>query len=421
VKPGGADIIVVPCGDDAVERLLALSPDGLDSVPVSTLMPGGNSQGLGTSLPVLLWGAGRDATRSPFVERRGDGAVVFNADIFASSFFMLSRWEEYHGAVRDDHDRFPASACLAFRQSFLDRPIVDEYAVILAEWLKVPFPRWKGHAKKLSIELSHDIDVIQPFGTPLAGLRKAVDLAVMKRQPWDALRTMAQVVGLREKSYINRIFHLADLSSEYHFPSVFNFMAAAPTQWDDGYDLSDPLVRTIIQKLSAEGFEIGFHPSYRTMDNPALLAREKEHFDAVVGPGKHGVRQHYLRLRVPASWRTLEKLGFAYDSTLGFADHEGFRAGTCRRFRPFDIENDRTLDLWEVPLIVMDATLRGYRGFTPGQGKERILELAKKCMGVGGTLTLLWHNSSFTDAWKPWGLMYPEALKDLSDMVSGLA
>ena len=421
VKPGGADIIVVPCGNDAVERLLSLSPNGLDAVPVSTLMPGGNIPGLSTSLPVLFWGVGRDSTRSPFVERRGDGAVVFNADIFAGSFFMLSRWEEYIGKVRDDHDRFPATASVAFRQSFLDRPIVDEYAVILAEWLKVPFPRWKGHSRKLSIELSHDIDVIQSFGTPLAGLRKAIDLALMKRQPWDAARTLAQIVGLREKSSISKIYHLANLSSEHHFPSVFNFMAAAPTQWDDGYSLSDPLVRTVIQTLSAEGFEIGFHPSYRTMDNPALLAREKEHFDAVVGPGKHGVRQHYLRFRVPATWRNLEKLGFAYDSTLGFADHEGFRAGTCRRFRPFDVELDRTLDLWEVPLIVMDATLHRYRGLTPVQGKERILELAKRCMSVGGTLTLLWHNSSFSDSWKPWGQMYAEVLKDLSGMVSGPA
>jgi hypothetical protein len=55
------------------------------------------------------------------------------------------------------------------------------------------------------------------------------------------------------------------------------------------------------------------------------------------------------------------------------------------------------------------------------QGKERILELAKRCMSVGGTLTLLWHNSSFNDSWKPWGQMYAEVLKDLSGMVSGPA
>jgi hypothetical protein len=180
-------------------------------------------------------------------------------------------------------------------------------------------------------------------------------------------------------------------------------------------------VKTIIQKLSVAGFEIGFHPSYRTMDDPVLLAREKENFDAVVGPGKHGARQHYLRFRVPDSWRNLERLGFAYDSTLGFADHEGFRAGTCRRFRPFDVQFDRSLELWELPLIVMDATLNRYRGLTPMQGKERILELARRCMSVGGTLTLLWHNSSFNDSWGPWGQMYSEVLKDLSDMVSSLA
>jgi hypothetical protein len=346
---------------------------------------------------------------------------VFNADIFAGSFFMLSRWEEYLGKVRDDHDRFPATASVAFRQSFLDRPIVDEYAVILAEWLKALFPRWESPSRKLSIELSHDIDLVQQFETTLAGLRSAMDFTVVKRQPWAAVQTLAQIVGLRKDPYTSGIFHLASLSRKYNFPSVFNFMAGARSQWDEGYNLSDPLVTTIIQKLSAAGFEIGFHPSYRTMDDPLLLAREKENFDAVVGPGKHGARQHYLRFRVPTSWRNLEQLGFAYDSTLGYADHEGFRAGTCRRFRPFDVQLDRALEMWELPLIVMDATLNRYRGLTPQQGKEKILELAKRSMSVGGTLTILWHNSSFNYSWKPWGQMYPEALKHLSDMVSGVA
>ena len=97
------------------------------------------------------------------------------------------------------------------------------------------------------------------------------------------------------------------------------------------------------------------------------------------------------------------------------------KASTCRRFRPFDVQFDRSLELWELPLIVMDATLNRYRGLTPMQGKERILELARRCMSVGGTLTLLWHNSSFNDSWGPWGQMYSEVLKDLSDMVSSLA
>jgi hypothetical protein len=91
VRPGEIDIIVTRCSDDAVDRLLALSPDSLDWVPGSSLLPGEKSEAWSTLVPVLLWGAGRSAERSPFVERRGDGAVVFNADIFAGSFFMLDR------------------------------------------------------------------------------------------------------------------------------------------------------------------------------------------------------------------------------------------------------------------------------------------------------------------------------------------
>ncbi len=108
-----------------------------------------------------------------------------------------------------------------------------------------------------------------------------------------------------------------------------------------------------------------------------------------------------------------------YDSTLGYADHEGFRGGTCWSFRPFDIENDRVLDLWEVPLIVMDVTLRNYRGFTPTEAKVRILELAERVKRVGGTLTILWHNTSLYESWKDWGSMYFEVLKMISSAMPG--
>lgn len=55
-------------------------------------------------------------------------------DIFAASFFMLTRWEEYVNKARDSHNRFPATESLAYKQGFLDRPIVNEY---LEEFKKI--------------------------------------------------------------------------------------------------------------------------------------------------------------------------------------------------------------------------------------------------------------------------------------------
>ena len=101
---------------------------------------------------------------------------------------------------------------------------------------------------------------------------------------------------------------------------------------------------------------------------------------------------------------------------MTYADHEGFRWGTGNAFRPFDAEQDRELDLWARPLIVMDGTLRQYRGLAPAQGEARILELARRCKQVEGMFTLLWHNSSLDGEWHPWRTVYRRALEQLARM-----
>ena len=57
--------------------------------------------------------------------------ITCGIDIFASSFFMLTRWEEYVNKNRDNHDRFPVYESLAFKNKFLGRPIVNEYVEML--------------------------------------------------------------------------------------------------------------------------------------------------------------------------------------------------------------------------------------------------------------------------------------------------
>jgi hypothetical protein len=109
-------------------------------------------------------------------------------------------------------------------------------------------------------------------------------------------------------------------------------------------------------------------------------------------------------------------VGLQCDTTMGYPDQEGFRCGTCHRFHPFDVEQDRELKIWEQPLIVMDGALHTYRGFSPEQGEARILELAARCKQVEGTFTLLWHNSALDWEWSPWKKVYERVLSQLATL-----
>jgi len=162
--------------------------------------------------------------------------------------------------------------------------------------------------------------------------------------------------------------------------------------------------------LQDHGVETGIHPAYDTFLNPEQLKMEVRSLKKVLGPQPLGGRQHYLRW-CPTTWLHWESCGLAYDSTVGYAEHIGFRAGTCFPYRPWLILENREAKLIEIPLLVMDGTLMKYMGMTPQQGFESVIDCVNRCRVVGGVFTLLWHNHSLIDPL--YGDLYPQILQYL--------
>ncbi len=415
-------VVVIPCAQDAFDRLLQRPPGTLDTLPPEQAFPADAPSPLAESIPILFWGAGRRRTARPLVARRDGGGLILYADLIAAAFFMLSRWEETVVPSRDEHGRFPAVAGVAYKQGFLLRPIVDEYALLLRAWLAALSPRREPRPRHFAVRLSHDIDHVRPFPTWKQGMRVLGGDLLKRRSLSQARRTLSALVTqtLRpaHTAELKAVADLADLAARHNLKAVFYFMAADPAPYDSGYDPARPPVRSLLKRLDARGFEIGLHPGYHTLGDPERLAREKARLDAILGRTDYGGRQHYLRFRVPDTWRDGERVGLAHDSTLGYADHEGFRCGTCHPFRPFDVQQNREMDLREYPPIVMDRTLRGYRRLTPDRARDRILSLARRCRRVEGTFTLLWHPAASDDDGL-WTALYREILSILSRWQEG--
>lgn len=410
-KTNNPHIIIIPCRESEWTSLLALPDNSIRWIPLDRAYPSkiGHSSIIDNLIPVLFWGEGYEDGSKPFAEYREDGTVIFYADILASTFFMLTRWEESVSYVLDQHSRFPATASVAYKQGFLDRPIVDEYAMILDAWLKMLLPGWEPKPPSFSVKLSHDIDCVRS-----ASIRTVGGDILKRRSPVKALQTTRQLIFGDIDPYLQGCYELADLSDAYGFKSAFYFMAADRSPLDNDYNPQAKPVQRLIHDLRKRGHEVGFHPSYQTFANPERFHLEKRRMDAALGDTRYGGRQHYLRFHTPETWRIWEEAGLIYDSTLSYADHEGFRCGTCHPFQPFDIELDRTLDLWEIPLIAMDGSLKQYRNLTPEEGEERIMALAQRCRAVNGIFTLLWHNTSLHGEWTPWAEMYRRVLPRLA-------
>ena len=66
--------------------------------------------------------------------------IDFDFDPLAATFFMVSRYEEYLPHRTDQHGRFSATESIAYREGFLDEPVVEQWAQMIAAALHERYP-----------------------------------------------------------------------------------------------------------------------------------------------------------------------------------------------------------------------------------------------------------------------------------------
>ena len=338
---------------------------------------------------------------TPDMERAGD-TVVVRADLVASAFFLMSRYEEVlHRELRDVHGRFPGRESLPYRAGIIDRPVIDEYGKLLRKWLNqngitmdecVPFVR--------KINLTHDVDA--PFNCrtwrnvarhTLSG-RNIFDMIREKNKPLHADLYYTFPWLLQQDKILQQSV------GEDRCQSFLFFKAGGKTKHDKPcYDLYSKDMRALFELCREQGATVGLHSSYQAGINPSLIAAEKKKLEDAVGMEMRHNRHHFLSSREPEDMEYVEKAGFTDDYTMGYADMAGFRLGTSLPVRFINPATRRLSKLMLHPLIVMDSTLNDvrYMNLSADRAEAYCRRLVQNIRQVAGELTLLWHNTSVVD------------------------
>ena len=185
--------------------------------------------------------------------------------------------------------------------------------------------------------------------------------------------------------------------------------------WPRGHDAWGKFWR----KLDPD-VRLGIHPSYRSSERPELIAEEVAVLREATDREIVTSRQHFLRLRIPDTFRALISCGIREDHSLMWADAEGFRAGTARSFRWYDVQREEVTPLRLFPPHAMDVTARYYGGLSPKQAIATWTALAAEAHASGTGLRCIWHNSNLGPwyGWLPWREAF-EASLDLSVIREG--
>ncbi|MBC6609348.1 hypothetical protein H8B15_00325 [Hymenobacter sp. BT507] len=331
----------------------------------------------------------------PLPDLLPEGRAIIHADVLSAAFFLLSGWQEYYCEERDQHGRFPYAASVQKQYDFVTIPVVNYYFDVLktavehATGQSLPPRRWTNNAPFATC-ITHDVDnLYSAWKAPAKAALQRRDWLGFGRQLWR---------HFTQKDAWDNLEEVQQAVAQYGAKSTFFFLtehrkaADAPPNAD--YRIGRLLPR--LQQLAATGTELALHGSIGTAINEIKLLLERSRLPFYT----QGNRFHYLSwvpLRTPLS---LHNAAFMYDSTLGFAEHFGFRNSYCLPFIPYDLLCDGSTNFIELPLNVMDTTLHNprYLQLDPNEVLPALLPMLLEIELFGGVCTVLWHNQNFDPA-----------------------
>jgi len=283
-------------------------------------------------------------------------------DIIAGIFFMISRWEEYVLNDRDEHNRFPTTASLAYKFNFYDRPVVNEYMVFLINMFKYLGVKLTYSIEPFHFNITHDVDSLLKWVSWNSVIRHSAGDLLKRRKIKSSFSNLYEYLKI-QLGLINdpndNYDLLMDISEDIGQKCSFYFMAAEfSNSYNDKhspYSVRKRKFNKIYRKIKSRGHIVGFHPGYNTYNNEKIWESQKKLLEKNTNEIITVGRQHYLRFKVPDTWRIWDNQGMTLDSTCGYTDKAGFRCGTGNTFPTFDILKGKTLSVAEQPLILMDS------------------------------------------------------------------
>jgi peptidoglycan/xylan/chitin deacetylase (PgdA/CDA1 family) len=296
-----------------------------------------------------------------------------NPDVWA----LFTRREEYQSIMRDKYNRFSYHAS-KYREIFT--PKSSEYLI------KNGFHAEYPDNKPFAVCLTHDIDDL--YTAKRVKVLEALGY-LRNTQFSSCIDSFSQMRS--KKLPLWNFSDIVKLEDRYDAKSSFYFMVQDRGDLDYNYDIND--CESVIGGLLDKGYEVGLHGGHKAYNDLGEIKEKKKRLEKVLNKKVTGYRNHYLRFNVPETWSLLSDAGFLYDTTLGYNDCAGFRNGMCHPFKPFDLKTNKPIEILEIPLIIMDRTLKVNMNLDNARAWEISKMLIDTVEKYEGVLTVLWHNN----------------------------
>lgn len=320
-------------------------------------------------------------------------------DIFAASFYLLCRYEEYLPHVKDEYGRFTATESLALKSGFLKQPVVDIWAYKFKAVLQEHYKDFEFPIKTYTVQPI--IDVPMAYYFKQKGLLRSIG------------GTLNDLIRLKFKRFYHRYLVMAGFkrdpydtfkwiinkqkTSKYKF--IVFFLIGDFSTYDKNINVNRKKFVSLIKSV-ADYCKVGLKASFFALHDFEILKKEKKKMESIVNYELEASRNSFSKINLPESYRNLIELEIKEDYTMGYLNQVGFRAGTCTPFLFYDLDYEVQTPLQIHSFHCIDYALLKIHSYL--DKKEELQRVIDQVKQVNGIFTPVFHNYSFGDdeRWK---------------------
>ena len=326
------------------------------------------------------------------------GTLIPGWNLFGNLFHLLTFGEEKGSFPKDSHGRFAAAFSPRLKDNLLEIPAFNEaVAAIVGAYTGLcengrPFLNLNGLLKPPIIVLSHDCDILRGndiWTQAVRGVRIFLPLAKFKPPVISNIWWIIRNAVTPRRFYYDNVTGMVDLERCFGYNSTFYIINGKGGRFGarSGFKIIPELLKDI-----PPGWDIGLHYNYDTFLNDKCFKAQIEQLNYINDSKITIGRAHYLKFDPEKSFSFLQRYGIYLDESSGYPDRIGYRNGIAGCFQAYDTALKKPLDIWEFPMIIMEAALVGQYGC---QSINKFSRLLFHLSCVGGALSVNCHPGQF--------------------------
>ncbi len=279
-------------------------------------------------------------------------------DVFGSTFFLLSRYEEYLPHIKDKYGRYMSSQSIAVSHNFIELPLIDLWAIKVYNLLLEKFPSLQRNVSKSNLFIPL-VEVVSPYQYIHKSFLRNITQTLIylsELKFWNILEQYMVLFGIWRDPW-NNFDEILSIFKNKNFKPRFFFLFSKITYYNQGISIFNKTFHSLIKKV-ADYYKTSLLVSTNAREKNDDFKKEQLSFEHLIHRNTEFLRFNLGITNVSQTYRNVLNLEKIQDFSLGYHNQFGYRASTAVPFRFYDITTEVETNLLLFPVIATEEVLR---------------------------------------------------------------